>query len=350
MNKDSLKEPVEVPQDLSVREGYDLAESPVTPRTPRPPRRRYRFIIAGVIAIIVVAIGIATTYMFTKSVPSTSQSNDSSLAASAQFSSAQALVDEIKPELKGSLIAVENVNGLGGSNGGEYIAYGPPMYRVAEAQFTSLPLVSVGAGYTGDSVTATENYESLVRFFKDNKFKRISELKDGRGAVSPYDSAAYISYAEYESTELLCAIRHVDASATDLKGYVSSIGCATKESYKMATNSLKPFYDIYVEGDGEPSRDLVFGVIDQGDGLDGYKYASLYQQDADQFDDSEENTNHTFTGLYFKDPKEDKWQYFIGLHENTGLLKCAEFNSDALKKAFAGFNCFDELKQQDSKV
>lgn len=51
--------------------------------------------------------------------------------------------------------------------------------------------------------------------------------------------------------------------------------------------------------------------------------------------------------LFFRTSPEAQWQFFTG---TQAVLSCGEYNTDDLKKAFAGEVCYDETKGANSKV
>ncbi len=52
-------------------------------------------------------------------------------------------------------------------------------------------------------------------------------------------------------------------------------------------------------------------------------------------------------GLFYRSSPESNWQYFTG---TQAVLSCSDYNTDDLKRAFAGSVCYDETTQSNSTV
>lgn len=52
-------------------------------------------------------------------------------------------------------------------------------------------------------------------------------------------------------------------------------------------------------------------------------------------------------GLFYRSSPESNWQYFTG---TQAVLSCSDYNTDDLKRAFAGSVCYDEATQSNSTV
>ncbi len=331
------------PTEIKVETTTDAEDSVSQPIVPTK-SKKLLWIGLSVVVVLVVA---AVTYYLTLGRPSTSQTSSDPLASATKFASPQVLVDEAKPGLKGTVLQVDEATGVGAVNADGYGVYSPPTYQVPGKKFFSLPEENSGSGYIGDSVAAETNYKALVSFFEKNKFQRGKSTANNSGAISTDKTSSYLSYAEYESSNILCAIRHVDASGSELKAHVSSIGCADKASYKASANAAQPFYDIYAKTQTDVSDGLVFSAPVVTDGADGYQRASVYQEDASQFSEDEEVKS--FYGLYHRASKEGTWTFFTGVLTDE-VPNCVEFNTDTLRKAFKDIECYDTATQKDSSV
>jgi hypothetical protein len=324
----------------------DSGESTIPPQKP-PKKSRKWLLIAAAIVVLVVGSGVA--YYLLVMQPTGSKTTDDPLAAATKFSSPQELVSEVKPTLNGTVMLVAVGDGVSAETADGYGVYSAPSYLVPGKKFLSLPEAVDGAGYKGDSVAAAANYRSLVEFFETNKFKKIVENDGGVAPISAYDTGVYVAYAEYESSDMLCAIRHADASQTGLKAHISGIGCAEKASYRAAADKLQPFYDAYADGESYKEPVLLGGLVIQP-GADGYQNAVVYIEDSSQFEAEEENQNYSFKGLYYKAQGESKWIYYNGYEGDTSSFFCSSYDSDVLKKAFKGIGCYDDKLQKYGTV
>lgn len=318
----------------------DLATEQGNPAPITQPSRHYKWPWVLLVAITLVLLTIA--YAFITLQPKETVVDP--LAAATKFASPQELITTAKPELNGVVLVPAETDGVGAITADGYIIYSAPSYHVADTKFLALPQVSSGTGYVGDSVSVAANYKRLTSFFSANKFRRITERSNTIGAASSAVNATYVSYAEYESSNLVCAIRHVDASQTEVKAHIASLGCASKDSYKSATKVERVFYDVYSSGSAETNDDLVFGMPKIIDNKDGSQNATVYQEDKSQFNEGEDIK--PFYGLYYRESKEGKWQFFTGMTVDE-IINCSSFNTPALKKAFVGVECHDEVTDKD---
>lgn len=246
----------------------------------------------------------------------------------------------MQPTLQGRQLQAVSRSGLGGITADGYMAFSAPAYKIANTKFDVLPKESMGAGYVSNSITAEKNYQTLMGFFTGNKFvKQPSDTSSGKGYLSLSDLVTIVDYAVYESNDVVCDIWRADATSTVIGNHVTSIACASKTSYASAAAELQPFYDSYIKAGTEQTDHLVFGNITGGSGADGYQNAVLYQEDLGQVESG--NDTAFFNGLYYKAAGDKEWTYFTGVR---GVLSCADFNSDLLRKAFRGYECYDEAK------
>lgn len=315
------------------------------------PGSKKKLYIALAIGIAIIGAGIAAVYFLLLQQPAQTDKNTDPLAVATKFDSPQALVDAIEPDLKGQvLIVAKESRGLSAADAEGYGIYAPPVYREEGEKFGNLPLEASGVGYKSNSEVAKSNYEAMLQFFKDNRFKQIVNKKNVTGIASATESANYESYAEYESLDMVCAIRHTDASGTTLKSHATDVGCASKASYRAAADRLQVFYTAYTAENPDKNNNLTFGFVDQGKGKDGFEYALLYQQDQSQFTEEDDSLVGGLIGYYLRESGDDKWHYFMGIQSGIGLLECSEFDSDALKSAFSGLPCFDEVAGKKSSI
>ena len=339
----------EQPQDQPQANESPVASNPEPSAQPPKSKKKLWMIVGIIVLVLALVVAVASYVLMQKS--NQSDKDADPLAAATKFASPQALVDAVEPELEGAVIAAtEKSAGLAADDADGYAVYSPPVYRANGAKFGNLPLEGDGVGYKSNSEVAKANYASSVKFFEDNKFKRIVAEKNVTGSISTTDTANYESYAEYESSDIVCAVSHMGASGTDRKSHLMSIGCASKSSYKAAAEKLHPFYVAYTDENKDAGNDLVFGMVDQGKGVDGYEYAIIYQQDQSQFKEEDESLYGAMIGYYLEDARDGKWYYFTGVQEGTGLLVCSAFDDKVLISAFNGLGCFDEKLEKDRAV
>lgn len=331
-----------VPNELPTKEG-SIDTSPPTYQSPvsdlrykKPSRWRKWLFLALIVLLMATIIGVVYYILAANLAPKEVKHNTPT-----QFASAQALINKATTNLKGESIEAYLRNGLGGKTVDGLGIYGMASEKVGNRKFANLPTKSNGAGYKGDSETASKNYSLLDTFFKDNHYNLVDSGTDASGPIAwTSPDITYVSYATYSSDDVLCMIWHADASQTSLASHVASIGCGDKSSYDEAAKALDPFFAAYTKGENDPADDIVLAMPETGNGTDGYKYAILLQEDPSQLDQQ-------FEALYFQAQGATEWTYFSGAH---GIISCSEFNSDTLKKAFHGIDCYDDATKKNSKV
>lgn len=265
------------------------------------------------------------------------------------FNSSQALIDQAVAELGGQ-VRVATINGTVGLDKDGYAVYKLPSYKLATQEFSTMPLGGKGIAYTGDPSQSEVNYTKLVQFFTVNNFRKTISADGGNAHISEKTVVPFVSYAVYESKEMLCAIWRADISQISTGTQLVSIGCAEKASYEKAATSVVPFYKAYIKAGGKHDKNLVFGLPDIANGSDTYKRATLYQEDG-HGSTGVDIVSAAFIGLYYQTPNSSDWTYFGEKNAKTGeLTQCSAYDTAALKKAFKGFECYDKASQKNSVV
>lgn len=310
------------------------------PNTPVKIKRDSRPLSASFVLwlIVVAVVGfLIYTYVVMVSKPNTEHNET---AAATLFTAPKTLVNEVKPDLKDSQLVVTSTSGIGGKTANGFWAYGVPFYQAEGKRFKTQPAESVGVAYASDSKTAQMNYDVLTKFFADNNFTKLSSTSKKPGAIAKSNpDTTYVAYSEYESTQMLCAIYKADATKSVVKAYVVGLGCASKESYKTAAESLQPYYEAYAAIAKKPSNDMAFSLPVVKKATKGYEYATVYQEDPNQFTGG-------FNGFYYLAPH-STWDLFT-LSQTT--VACKAYDSAQLKKAFAGIKCYDKATNSATKL
>jgi hypothetical protein len=315
------------------------------PDTPLPiakKKSKKKLIISLIVTLLVIGVAVAAVvcYVIPKYATPKVVKDDTGYANSTKFESAKKLIQQVTPDLKGGVVEVTQSNGFGGKTADGFGAYSVPVYKVGDRKYSNLPSTSSGASYKGSSVEAAANYTALTTFFKENNFKQLKSGKDTNGINQWFRAELqYVSYATYESSNLLCMIWHVDATPTAIKNHVTSVGCADKSSYEAAARELDQFYTAYAKGT-TGGQEVVLGMPVGSKGADNYINMTLYQEDPDQLDTQ-------FQGLYYRTTDQTEWTYFTGAY---GLLSCSEYNTDTLKKAFKDFDCYNDATKTNATV
>lgn len=330
-------------------EGNELSETHNQLPYSKPPKSKKKlFVIAAAVVVLLIAAGVAAVYFLLMQQPAQTNTDTDPLAAATKFASPQTLVEAVEPDLDGTLVEVKSSTGVSAVDSDGIYAYGVPTYKAGDAKFSVLPLEMTGTAYKSNSVSAEKNYAALKQFFESNKFVKKFSDANAPGTVSDINDAVnYVAYAEYESSSLLCMIRHADATPTKANAHIVGVGCADKASYSKAVAKLQPFYKAYTDSGSIFSNNLVFGFLEETESANGYKYAKIYQEDDKQFDTVDDAKQ--LTGLYVQSPGKSDWSYFTVFTVDT-VPMCAAYNSDILKNVFKGFNCYDEATQKYATV
>ncbi len=335
---DATNAPDNEPEKTELAEDAELRTQshPDTPLPLQKKKSKKKLIVFLILALVVIGAAVAAFVYFVipNYITPKVANDDTGYASATHFDSAKALVSDVTTDLSGSVVDAVVTSGFGGKTADGFGAYSVPTYKVGDRKYANLPATTSGTSYKGSSVDAASNYTALTDFFKKNKFKTLSSGKDTTGINEWFSNdLKYISFASYESSNILCMAWHVDASSTAIKQHVTSVGCADKSSYEAAAKELDQFFAAYTKGEDSPTETIVLGVPMGSPGADGYENVTLYQEDPIQTEAK------VFQGLYYRAKGEKDWTFFIGSY---GLLSCSEYKTDVLKKAFKDFSCYNE--------
>ncbi len=228
--------------------------------------------------------------------------------------------------------------------------YKLPYYALKGRQFSVQPTEAYGIAFDGDLDRSEVNYQKLVTFFDTNNFGRLA-ANEGQTAYIGEDKAVkFVSYAVYVSGEQLCAVWRANTTVTPGNAQRVSVGCAALANYEKAADAASPFYDAYSKTDGKHDSTLVFGAPDISKGANGYQRAALYQEDS-RGTDQANSGKYAFQAIYYKAPNSKTWQYFGRVSIDTDeIIECSKVNTDALRQAFSGLNCYDKATKKNNTI
>lgn len=262
-----------------------------------------------------------------------------------KYESPQSLIDAASADLDG-IVSVPTVNNYVGLDNQGVAVYKLPYYASTDMSFKNLPSKGNGIAFKGDTSQSEVNYTKLLNFFNQNNFKPIVTVGEEESYIAQDIKATFLNYAVYESNEMVCSIWQADVSSISTPGTnLVSVGCADKANYSLAANDIEPYYDSYIKSSGN-HENLFFGPPNSADGTDGYMRTDIYQEDS-----GTDANGKSFVGLYYKTPGSNAWTYF-GQHgaKSNQLASCSDFNTTELKKAFAGYDCYDATAQKNATV
>jgi len=288
----------------------------------RQPGRSKKPLYWALMAFVVVLIAAGVAFYFlvvAKPVKETPVASTSPTPTPTKVFTAESLVEEISAHLKGTPVEIAKSDGTRGDTATGQTVYQTAYYQAPDMQFKTTPLKSFGVSTRGTQEAITADYATITTFLTDHKFTSVS----GETGVAS---------GTYTSEKIVCFIDN--PALSDVKTDVVGLGCADVSSYEAAATALEPFYSAYtasVDAKTHPvSLQMSAPVI--SDGSAGYKNASVGM--------------NNFVGLFYQEPSKD-WVFFMSVQNE---LSCDKFNTDVLKKSFAGQKCFDLTTNKDSVV
>lgn len=305
-------------------------------------RKHWKWLVPLVAVFVIALIGLLVFALLPKSTipPASELKPVYGLGNPTKFASSQALVDQSTSGLDGQVRTAATNTSNGGLDKDGNLLYSLLIYKLADREFSNLPVSGTGIAYTGDAAQSEINYTKLVQFFTSNNFRQD---------VSPASTANYsptvvvplLSYTIYSSDDMSCVIWRADISQVTAGTQLTSIGCADRESYVKAADAITPFYEAYKTSPGSRSDNIIFGTPVVTDVANGYKKATVFQEDGSE----------SFTGLYYQTPSNKDWKWFGSTRTQTGeYVSCTSFNTAELKTVFRGVACYNDTAKKNSTV
>ena len=290
------------------------------------PRSKKPLIIALIVILLVlVAAGVAY-YFLVINKPVEQAVATKPTETTKVVMDAESIINGIKPKLKADPVTITSVvdgHGMAGS----VMAY--PMASFQPKGRAFLTQAEKGSGVAVSTAEANSkgidaDYEAMVTYLEDNKFTTEKKV------VAPQPSIN----VQYESDDVVCYITVQYKTAG--KNY-AGIGCANVSEYEKTAELAQPLYDAYMIANPKyaataSDSPAYFGIPVFSNGVSGYKKATV-QLIGTQ-------------GLFYLIPNETVWKFF---KESQVTLRCSEFNTADLKKAFNGTTCVD-VAGKTSKV
>lgn len=302
---------------------------------PKSHKKSWIGLIAAIVVLLLVLGGVLL-YMTLGNQPKKTSSNNTAVtpvkSEAPHPKTATETVDLIKPLLKGQPITVAKTDATSGSDAQNDVVYTVPYYKVSGKKFLNYPHESSGMAAQGDKATTAADYTAVTEFLTKNGFKEIHPGPEFN------QSTVQVSAGVYASDTVVCNVENNDYTNQALKSYFTGIGCANVLSYAQEATEIDPFYAAYVASpDVKQHPEYITSVYISdtptiNDGAAGYKNATMGIGSA--------------MGLFYQEPGKD-WVYFKGTQNE---MSCTDFDTDTLKKAFAGQKCYDTATQTDSVV
>ncbi len=291
------------------------------------PERSKKPLIWSIVAGVVMLLLAGTALYFlvlNKPAEETPVANTSPSPTPAQELTAESLVKEVASQLKGTPAEIAERSATGGQLENGQLAYSAPAYQLTDKKFSVFPLKSYGAAATGTTDVADADYQKVTDFLAEQTFKQVEMQSDDPDNAGIYASDKIVCYVS--NSEPLASSEHI-----------VGIGCADVSSFEEAATAVEPFYNAYaasedVKANPQLAEGVVLGEPKVKDGVEGHKHAELTLANA--------------VGLFYQEPGKE-WVFLMGLQQQP---LCSQFDTDAIKKAFAGYACYDSMTQKESVV
>jgi len=231
---------------------------------------------------------------------------------------AAALVAEIKPDMIGE--ATETVpNG----SGTPAPAFSLPVYQPKNFEFSVRPSEGSGFSSYGAQSTITADLRTIETALKDKGLTQT--VLDPGSDVGMYA-------ADFQSDDVICLITD-QKPASFTQRFITSIGCADKESYVASAKALQPYFDVYKAESGNATGDLLLGnPTVKVSATAGYTTTTIGISGADY------GSFGGFGALFYTTP-DKKIHFFLGTQNVVG---CDRYNTPDLKKAYLGESCYEQ--------
>lgn len=285
-------------------------------------KRSFVPILVGIL-LLIIGIGggvfIYVNFIDKKPVQTPSSQNnqpDTTKQQDATTVNAESTINEIKQKLKGTKVEVKKIDSSNSSNQGGPIAYAPPQTKIDGYEFTTTPKTFVGLSSQGDRALADSEFKTIDEYLASKGFakKQLSEI----------DRSGYIQIEEYQTADIVCSADESNSSS----GVIAGVSCADISSFTDTYKELQPLFTAYKD-----ARQNVTNIAFRADAIntsktEGYKFASIAVGVIGGIG------GHR--ALFYQTP-DGKWHFFIGTQQ---MLKCEDYNTSDIKKAFLGEPCF----------
>lgn len=203
-----------------------------------------------------------------------------------------------------------------------------PVYR-PEGMETGVPLTK-NYGFVVDATTFPTQSEQYKLIYNTNYYETIAKLLEEKG------------FADTEETYTLTSS---GAGPTTFVNAETGVVCAVSSLPEFAC-AYKTWYD---EKDADFSNSLA-KVYKTATGEDAYYLVAKESDIKDSPVEPYQTISVAMTGfgaVFYRTSADSEWVYF---DRGQGAPLCSAYNSENLKKAFAGQACYDNVTQKNSTV
>ena len=316
--------------DLIDVESIDETSSSAINTDITPPKKRniWLIVIISVLAAAILAAG--TTFAFSVFFKDDAKAPNVSKETPPQTNdedslSAKKLVAEAVAGLAGVKNAPEDNKGSA-----SYPVFAAPVFKPSGYEFSVRPSEDYGLFSTGNKDVATSDLSKVKTVLRENNLKEtVLQAGDDRSMFT----------ANYESDNIICVLSDQKPfeQTSGSEDYSVSLGCADKVAYNDNAKVLKPYFDVYkVQSEYDTSKLALNTPVITQSPVDGYSRATV------GIGGSEYDAVGGFAGLFYSTP-DGKLHFFKGTQSQ---IPCEDFDTDDIRKAFAGESCYDVTDDQ----
>ena len=291
-----------------------------------------RALIAGVVILVLAAVvGFFIYLRNSQSQPNSTDNLTKDTNTSFSTKSARAIVTELTAKVTSTQVKIVKANGYGGFDSSDKSVYNTTDYKVGDSRFTNYPMDSFGFGLQGTLEDINKDAEQISKVFASNNIPVLPSESDST-LMQYSDGGTFVTYA---TPKAVCHMAIEEPADSANSKATLGLGCADISDYSKVQESLVPFYTAYSSSEDalkspEGLKYIRLGVPTVHSGQDSYKSAEISIT-------STKAIAGGSVGIFYKEPSKP-WAYLQGTQE---LLSCDKFNTDTLKKSFAGQPCND---------
>ena len=306
--------------DIEETSVFDVAPTDI----PVKKSRKKLFILIAISVVLLAAAGTAAYLHFSQepaAAPSTTTAQPKPTEVAEDTLTAEELV-----VLSRAIVTGDTKQSLPDTEGNPYKIFRAPLFKPAGYDFSVDADVDYGFGSYGTKSTMTSDVTAIQKILTDNKLVE-TVLQQG--------SATEMYAAHYQSGDIICILNDQLPYGEPESSLNHSVilACADTSSYLKNAQALKPYFEVYAAQSQFDTTKVAMNTLTvKQSKTPGYSTASV------SIGGSEYGSVGGFAGLFYTTP-DKALHYFTGTQSG---LQCTSFNTDDLKKAYLGEECFDD--------
>ncbi|MEO8911704.1 MAG: hypothetical protein ABI303_01870 [Candidatus Saccharimonas sp.] len=289
-----------------------------------PSHRNRNLLIAAIALVLLIAIGMALWMLLkpaTKesavSKPDTSKTDASQVAVTkVPKATAESVTTTVHSSLDKDMKSTYPTLAITASDKDSTPPANGPSYKVTGANY----YVASSDAYTLNIDKSSKPSANIDTEFTKAIIAKIEPILLTNGYAK---TDSLNSFTEYQSDNTICTVTTFSAEPITLS-------CSDKATYKVASDTILPFADAYIIGNGtaNDATNQVFSMPDvKNSATAGYKTASINLSSRDGFGGA---------AYLFYQKGSDKWQFFTG---TQSILPCTDYKTLDQRAAFSSDQC-----------